>query len=59
MLCISFLAYFIALFPYSFYTVNEVQKFQYSRPFRKGEKDPENEFAVIIIFLFVCFMSAP
>ncbi|XP_023686613.1 dedicator of cytokinesis protein 1 isoform X1 [Paramormyrops kingsleyae] len=29
----------------SFYTVNEVQKFQYSRPFRKGEKDPENEFA--------------
>ncbi|XP_018616629.1 dedicator of cytokinesis protein 1 isoform X2 [Scleropages formosus] len=29
----------------SFYTVNEVQKFQYSRPVRKGEKDPENEFA--------------
>uniref|UniRef100_A0A8C1R047 Dedicator of cytokinesis 1 n=1 Tax=Cyprinus carpio TaxID=7962 RepID=A0A8C1R047_CYPCA len=29
----------------SFYTVNEVQKFQYSRPVRKGEKDPDNEFA--------------
>ncbi|KAH0623152.1 hypothetical protein JD844_031162 [Phrynosoma platyrhinos] len=24
---------------------NEVQQFRYSRPFRKGEKDPENEFA--------------
>lgn len=29
----------------SFYTVNEVQKFQYSRPVRKGEKDPDNEFS--------------
>uniref|UniRef100_A0A3B3UEC3 Dedicator of cytokinesis 1 n=1 Tax=Poecilia latipinna TaxID=48699 RepID=A0A3B3UEC3_9TELE len=29
----------------SFYTVNEVHKFQYSRPVRKGEKDPDNEFA--------------
>ncbi|XP_066549905.1 dedicator of cytokinesis protein 1 isoform X2 [Amia ocellicauda] len=29
----------------SFYTINEVHKFQYSRPVRKGEKDPENEFA--------------
>uniref|UniRef100_A0A3Q3ILQ4 Dedicator of cytokinesis 1 n=1 Tax=Monopterus albus TaxID=43700 RepID=A0A3Q3ILQ4_MONAL len=27
----------------SFYTVNEVHKFQYSRPVRKGEKDPDNE----------------
>ncbi|XP_048465138.1 dedicator of cytokinesis protein 1-like [Rhincodon typus] len=34
---------FISL--YSFYTVNEVQRFQYSRPIRKGEKDPDNEFA--------------
>lgn len=31
----------------SFYTVNEVHKFQYSKPVRKGEKDPDNEFAVI------------
>lgn len=31
---------------YSFYTINEVIKFQYSRPIRKGEKDPDNEFAV-------------
>ncbi len=23
-----------------------MEKFQYSRPFRKGEKDPDNEFAV-------------
>ncbi|XP_068161895.1 dedicator of cytokinesis protein 1 [Antennarius striatus] len=31
----------------SFYTVNEVHKFQYSRriPMKKGEKDPDNEFA--------------
>uniref|UniRef100_A0A674P4L1 Dedicator of cytokinesis 1 n=1 Tax=Takifugu rubripes TaxID=31033 RepID=A0A674P4L1_TAKRU len=29
----------------SFYTVNEVHKFQYSKPVRKGEKDPDNEFA--------------
>ncbi|OCT71603.1 dedicator of cytokinesis protein 1 isoform X2 [Xenopus laevis] len=29
----------------SFYRVNEVIRFQYSRPFRKGEKDPENEFS--------------
>ncbi|KAE8590306.1 hypothetical protein XENTR_v10018012 [Xenopus tropicalis] len=29
----------------SFYRVNEVIRFQYSRPFRKGEKDPDNEFA--------------
>uniref|UniRef100_A0A4W4HM40 Dedicator of cytokinesis 1 n=1 Tax=Electrophorus electricus TaxID=8005 RepID=A0A4W4HM40_ELEEL len=30
---------------FSFYTTNEVNKFQYSRPVRKGEKDPDNEFA--------------
>uniref|UniRef100_A0A673CS66 Dedicator of cytokinesis 1 n=1 Tax=Sphaeramia orbicularis TaxID=375764 RepID=A0A673CS66_9TELE len=29
----------------SFYTVNEVRKFQYSRPVRKGENVPDNEFA--------------
>ncbi|XP_043541484.1 dedicator of cytokinesis protein 5-like, partial [Chiloscyllium plagiosum] len=29
----------------NFYRANEVQQFQYSRPFRKGEKDPGNEFA--------------
>lgn len=31
---------------YSFYRVNEVQRFEYSRPIRKGEKNPDNEFAV-------------
>ncbi|KAG8517471.1 Dedicator of cytokinesis protein 1 [Galemys pyrenaicus] len=30
----------------SFYRVNEVQRFEYSRPIRKGEKNPDNEFAV-------------
>lgn len=30
----------------SYYRANEVQQFTHSRPFRKGEKDPENEFAV-------------
>ncbi|XP_075889561.1 dedicator of cytokinesis protein 1 [Nelusetta ayraudi] len=29
----------------SFYTVNAVHKFQYSRPLRKGESDKDNEFA--------------
>ncbi|NXV29471.1 DOCK1 protein, partial [Rissa tridactyla] len=29
----------------SFYRVNEVQRFEYSRPVRKGEKNPDNEFA--------------
>ncbi|XP_014385634.1 PREDICTED: dedicator of cytokinesis protein 1 [Myotis brandtii] len=29
----------------NFYRVNEVQRFEYSRPVRKGEKDPDNEFA--------------
>ncbi|KAJ8798527.1 hypothetical protein J1605_016672, partial [Eschrichtius robustus] len=28
-----------------YYRANEVQQFRYSRPFRKGEKDPDNEFA--------------
>ena len=36
----------VALFFPSYYRANEVQQFRYSRPFRKGEKDPENEFAV-------------
>lgn len=34
---------------YSFYTINEVIKFQYSRPVRKGEKDPDNEFSVCML----------
>ncbi len=35
-----------SLFFLSYYRTNEVDQFQYSRPFRKGEKDPDNEFAV-------------
>ncbi|KPP73966.1 dedicator of cytokinesis protein 5-like [Scleropages formosus] len=33
----------------SYYRANEVDQFQYSRPFRKGEKDPDNEFATMWI----------
>ncbi|KAM8973049.1 dedicator of cytokinesis protein 5 isoform 1-T1 [Pelodytes ibericus] len=33
----------------SYYRYNEVQRFSYSRPFRKGEKDPDNEFATMWI----------
>ncbi|XP_069061938.1 dedicator of cytokinesis protein 2-like [Pleurodeles waltl] len=33
----------------NFYKANNVQKFSYSRPFRKGPKDPENEFATMWI----------
>ncbi|GCB74919.1 hypothetical protein scyTo_0018917 [Scyliorhinus torazame] len=33
----------------NFYRANEVQQFQYSRPFRKGKKDPDNEFATMWI----------
>uniref|UniRef100_A0A8C3LWF5 DOCKER domain-containing protein n=1 Tax=Chrysolophus pictus TaxID=9089 RepID=A0A8C3LWF5_CHRPC len=29
----------------NFYKANHVQKFSYSRPFKKGPKDPDNEFA--------------
>ncbi|XP_069488465.1 dedicator of cytokinesis protein 2-like [Ambystoma mexicanum] len=31
----------------NFFKANNVQKFSYSRPFRKGPKDPENEFATM------------
>ncbi|MEE6479051.1 hypothetical protein FKM82_012113 [Ascaphus truei] len=33
----------------SYYRYNEVQSFSYSRPFRRGEKDPDNEFATMWI----------
>ncbi|XP_049566848.1 dedicator of cytokinesis protein 5 isoform X5 [Orcinus orca] len=33
----------------NYYRANEVQQFRYSRPFRKGEKDPDNEFATMWI----------
>uniref|UniRef100_A0A8C3M0K6 Dedicator of cytokinesis 5 n=1 Tax=Chrysolophus pictus TaxID=9089 RepID=A0A8C3M0K6_CHRPC len=33
----------------NYYRANEVQQFTHSRPFRKGEKDPENEFATMWI----------
>ncbi|CAH2275042.1 dedicator of cytokinesis 5 isoform X1 [Pelobates cultripes] len=32
-----------------YYRYNEVQSFSYSRPIRKGEKDPDNEFATMWI----------
>ncbi|KAE8619097.1 hypothetical protein XENTR_v10009604 [Xenopus tropicalis] len=32
-----------------YYRYNEVQRFSYSRPFRRGEKDPDNEFATMWI----------
>uniref|UniRef100_A0A8C4V4C9 Dedicator of cytokinesis protein 2 n=1 Tax=Falco tinnunculus TaxID=100819 RepID=A0A8C4V4C9_FALTI len=35
--------------PCSFYKANHVQKFSYSRPFKKGPKDPDNEFATMWI----------
>ncbi|MEQ2269505.1 Dedicator of cytokinesis protein 5, partial [Xenotaenia resolanae] len=33
----------------NYYRYNEVDQFQYSRAFRKGEKDPDNEFATMWI----------
>ncbi|XP_041854443.1 dedicator of cytokinesis protein 5 isoform X2 [Melanotaenia boesemani] len=33
----------------NYYRTNKVDQFQYSRPFRKGEKDPDNEFATMWI----------
>uniref|UniRef100_A0A663FID1 Dedicator of cytokinesis 2 n=1 Tax=Aquila chrysaetos chrysaetos TaxID=223781 RepID=A0A663FID1_AQUCH len=33
----------------NFYKANHVQKFSYSRPFKKGPKDPDNEFATMWI----------
>uniref|UniRef100_A0A8C2KR59 Dedicator of cytokinesis 5 n=1 Tax=Cyprinus carpio TaxID=7962 RepID=A0A8C2KR59_CYPCA len=41
----------------NYYRTNEVEKFQYSRPFRKGEKDPDNEFAVS--YDLYCFHKLP
>uniref|UniRef100_A0A8C7L2L7 Dedicator of cytokinesis 1 n=1 Tax=Oncorhynchus kisutch TaxID=8019 RepID=A0A8C7L2L7_ONCKI len=38
----------------SFYMINEVYQFQYSRPVRKGEKDPDNEFSMTVVII-VCF----
>lgn len=50
---------FALSFP-SYYRANEVQQFRYSRPFRKGEKDPENEFAVSQLGLFSrCMCACP
>lgn len=36
----------VILKSFSFYKSNNVQRFHYSRPVRKGSVDPENEFAV-------------
>ncbi|XP_075772170.1 dedicator of cytokinesis protein 2-like isoform X2 [Pelodiscus sinensis] len=33
----------------NFYKANNIQQFSYSRPFRKGPKDPDNEFATMWI----------
>ncbi|XP_064304760.1 dedicator of cytokinesis protein 2-like [Phalacrocorax carbo] len=33
----------------NFYKANHIQKFSYSRPFKKGPKDPDNEFATMWI----------
>ncbi|KFO74130.1 Dedicator of cytokinesis protein 2, partial [Cuculus canorus] len=33
----------------NFYKANHIQKFSYSRPFQKGPKDPDNEFATMWI----------
>lgn len=41
----------------SYYRANEVQQFTYSRPVRKGEKDPDNEFAVSPLPLFVFLVA--
>lgn len=43
----------------SYYRTNEVDQFQYSRPFRKGEKDPDNEFAVSFGFVFLRTNTRP
>lgn len=32
--------------PHSFYKANHIQRFSYSRPFKRGPSDPDNEFAV-------------
>lgn len=42
-----FLYFTIVIFKsFSFYKSNNVQRFHYSRPVRRGSVDPENEFAV-------------
>lgn len=39
-----------------FHHVNNIQKFQYDRPYHKGSKDRDNEFKVTILAPFLlCF----
>ena len=42
-----------------YYKVNEVQKFTYSRPLRKGNRDSDNEFATMWIERTILFTSYP
>ena len=34
------------LYLHRYYKVNDVRRFKFDRPFHKGTKDPQNEFAV-------------
>ncbi|CAK8675724.1 unnamed protein product [Clavelina lepadiformis] len=45
----------------SFYKVNDVQRFQYSKPFRKGPKNKDNEFASMWVerYTFVTSYTLP
>ena len=38
--------YYVCLLLCRYYKVNDVRRFKFDRPFHKGTKDPQNEFAV-------------
>lgn len=52
LMCISFVvlcllfAVYVCLLLCRYYKVNDVRRFKFDRPFHKGAKDPQNEFAV-------------
>ena len=43
--CLLFVLY-VCLLLYRYYKVNDVRRFRSDRPFHKGTKDPQHEFAV-------------
>ena len=44
--CMYMVIICLYLYLHRYYKVNDVRRFKFDRPFHKGTKDPQNEFAV-------------
>ena len=44
--CMYMIIVCLYLYLHRYYKVNDVRHFKFDRPFHKGTKDPQNEFAV-------------